>query len=127
MTVSDATDTEDRAEVAREVGHLVREWGSREVRPTVVAREQVGEFPHDLYQQMGELGFFGCCFPESLGGTGAGFRALAAVSESLAWVYPPLSASMNLQAATVPLTIANWGSAEQRETWVPGQIGRAHV
>ena len=59
---------------------------------------------------MGGLGFFGCCFPESLGGTGAGFRALAAVAENLAWVYPPLSASMNLQAATVPLTIANWGS-----------------
>ena len=31
---------------------------------------------------------------------------MAAVAEELAWVYPPLSAAMNLQAATVPLTIA---------------------
>ncbi len=100
----------------------MRDWGLREVRPTVVEREQRAEFPHDLYRQMGELGFFGCCFPESLGGTGAGFRALAAVSENLAYVYPPLSASMNLQAATVPLTIANWGTPEQRDRWVPGLI-----
>ena len=117
-----AADAAERAATAREIGQLVREWGRREVRPTVVEREARAAFPHDLYRQMGELGFFGCCFPESLGGTGAGFRALAAVSENLAWVYPPLSASMNLQAATVPLTIANWGTSEQRERWVPGLV-----
>ena len=71
---------------------------------------------------MGELGLFGCCFPESVGGTGAGFVALAAVAEQLAWVYPPLTAAMNLQAATVPLTIANWGTAEQVARWVPALI-----
>ena len=120
--VSRAHATAERVELAREIGQLVREWGLREVRPSVIERERIGEFPRDLYQQMGGLGFFGCCFPESLGGTGAGFRALAAVSENLAWVYPPLSASMNLQAATVPLTIANWGSPEQQQTWVPGLI-----
>jgi glutaryl-CoA dehydrogenase (non-decarboxylating) len=120
--VSGAQAEAERVELAREIGQLVREWGLGVVRPTVVERERVGEFPRDLYQEMGRLGFFGCCFPESLGGTGAGFRALAAVSENLAWVYPPLSASMNLQAATVPLTIANWGSPEQQQAWVPGLI-----
>jgi alkylation response protein AidB-like acyl-CoA dehydrogenase len=91
---------------------LVRTWGLREVRPRFHELEEAGEFPRELYRQMGELGFFGACFPEELGGTDAGYRALAAVAEELAWVYPPLSASMNLQAATVPLTIANWGSPE---------------
>ena len=66
-------------------------------------------------------------FPESLGGTGAGFRALAAVAEQLAWVYPPLSAAMNLQAATVPLTIANWGDAGRQShagcrVWSPAEL-----
>jgi len=112
----------ERADLAREIGDLVQEWGRREVRPTIAARETAGEFPRDLYAQMGQMGFFGCCFPPEVGGTGAGFRALAAVSEKLAWVYPPLSASMNLQAATVPLTIANWGTPEQRERWVPGLL-----
>jgi glutaryl-CoA dehydrogenase (non-decarboxylating) len=107
---------------AEELAALVREWGLREVRPRVHELEQKGEFPHDLYRQMGDLGFFGCCFPESAGGTGAGFQALAAVAEALAWVYPPLSAPMNLQAATVPLTIANWGSPDLVERYVPGLI-----
>jgi glutaryl-CoA dehydrogenase (non-decarboxylating) len=108
--------------LAPELGRLVREWGMREVRPRVRELEERGEFPREIYRQMGELGLFGCCFPERLGGNGAGFRALAAVAETLAWVYPPLSAPMNLQAATVPLTIANWGSAELVERYVPGLI-----
>jgi glutaryl-CoA dehydrogenase (non-decarboxylating) len=101
---------------------LVREWGTEQVRPQFRELEEKGEFPRDLYRQMGELGFFGCCFPESVGGTGAGFRALAAVAEELAWTYPPLSAAMNLQAATVPLTISNWGTDELVERYVPRLI-----
>ena len=108
--------------LARELGALVRDWGLREVRPRVRELEDAGEFPLHLYRQMGEMGLFGCCFPERLGGNGAGFRALAAVAENLAWVYPPLSAPMNLQAATVPLTIANWGTPELVERYVPGLI-----
>src|SRR5689334_18757381 len=104
-------------ETVESLARLVREWGVERVRPTVWERESSGEFPRDLYAEMGQLGFFGCVFEESLGGTDVGFAALAAVAEQLAWVYPPLSAAMNLQAATVPLTIANWGD----------QIGRAHV
>jgi alkylation response protein AidB-like acyl-CoA dehydrogenase len=92
------------------------------VRPRVRQLEDAGEFPRDLYHQMGEMGLFGCCFPERLGGNGAGFRALAAVAEQLAWVYPPLSAPMNLQAATVPLTIANWGTDELVQRYVPGLV-----
>jgi alkylation response protein AidB-like acyl-CoA dehydrogenase len=106
-------------DAAREMGRLVREWGRREVRPKVVELEQRGEFPRDLYREMGAMGFFGCCFPEEMGGTGVGYAALAAVAEQLAWVYPPLSAAMNLQAATVPLTVANWGSPELVQRYVP--------
>jgi len=113
--VSVETTDEDLVALRR----LVREWGTEQVRPHFKDLEDKGEFPRDLYRQMGELGFFGCCFPEPLGGTGAGFRALAAVAEELAWVYPPLSAGMNLQAATVPLTIANWGSDALVNSYVP--------
>jgi alkylation response protein AidB-like acyl-CoA dehydrogenase len=101
---------------------LVRDFGMREVRPHVIELEAAGEFPRALYRQMGELGFFGCIAPEELGGTAAGYRALAIVSEWLAWSYPPLSAGMNLQAATVPLTIANWGSPDLAERFVPGLV-----
>ena len=113
-------------ETVEALARLVREWGRERVRPFVQEREAAGEFPRDLYAEMGELGFFGCVFDESLGGTDVGFAALAAVAEQLAWVYPPLSAAMNLQAATVPLTIANWGDPDVATRWVPDLVaGRA--
>jgi len=116
----------DDDETVEALARLVREWGRERVRPFVQEREAAGEFPRDLYAEMGELGFFGCVFDESLGGTDVGFAALAAVAEQLAWVYPPLSAAMNLQAATVPLTIANWGDADVIARWVPDLVaGRA--
>lgn len=105
-----------------ELRRLVRTWGERTVRPRIRELEEAGEFPREIYRELGEMGVFGCCFPEELGGSGAGFAALAAVAEELAWVYPPLSAGMNLQAATVPLTIANWGSRELVERYVPALI-----
>ena len=109
-------------DLTEDLSALVRDWGLREVRPRVRELEASGEFPRELYRDMGQLGFFGCCFPEAMGGTGAGYAALAAVAEQLAWVYPPLSAAMNLQAATVPLTIANWGSDEMVQRYVPGLL-----
>jgi alkylation response protein AidB-like acyl-CoA dehydrogenase len=110
-------------ETVEALARLVRDWGRDRVRPFVQEREADGGFPRDLYAEMGELGFFGCVFEEALGGTDVGFSALAAVAEQLAWAYPPLSAAMNLQAATVPLTIANWGEPEVVARWVPDLIG----
>ena len=112
----------DEDESIRALRALVREFGIKEVRPKIRELEEAGEFPRELYRAMGELGFFGACFPEELGGSDAGYCGLAAVAEELAWVYPPLSAAMNLQAATVPLTIANWGTPEIAEEYVPGLI-----
>ncbi|HJY24810.1 MAG TPA: acyl-CoA dehydrogenase family protein, partial [Actinomycetes bacterium] len=67
-------------DLADELAELVRDWGLREVRPRVRELEEKQEFPRELYRDMGRLGFFGCCFPESMGGTAAGYTALAAVA-----------------------------------------------
>lgn len=104
------------------IRELVRDFALAEIRPRIHELEAAGEFPFELYKKMGELGFFGCVFDESVGGTDMGYEALAVVSEGIAWAYPPLSAGFNLQAATVPLAIQRWGSAELVERYVPGLI-----
>ena len=109
----------------RELGmlrKLVSSFARKEITPKISELERAGEFPRELYRRMGELGFFGPMLPEEVGGTELGYRALAIIAEGLAYAYPPLSACMNLQAATVPLTIANWGTGEQRDRYVPGLI-----
>ncbi len=101
---------------------MLRDFGRTKIRPRVRELESKGEFPRDLYRELGALGVFGCIFPEHFGGSDMGFEALAAVSEELAYAYPPLSAGMNLQAATVPLTIKNWGRPDQADYYIPKLI-----
>ncbi len=100
----------------------LRAFGQKEIRPNIRKLEDAGEFPRDIYRRLGALGAFGCMMPEDLGGADMGYEAMAVVAEELAYAYPPLSASMNLQAATVPLTILNWGRPDQVERYVPGLI-----
>jgi alkylation response protein AidB-like acyl-CoA dehydrogenase len=109
----------DESEIA-DLRDLVRNWGQREVRPRLRELEESGEFPRELYRAMGDLGLFGACF-ETDDGPGS-YRALAEISEQLAWVYPPLSGAMNLQAATVPMTIYNWARSDIVDAYVPGLI-----
>ena len=101
---------------------LLQKFCAENIRPRVRELEDAGEFPRELYKELGELGAFGCIFPEELGGSNMGFEALALVAEELAYAYPPVSASMNLQAATVPLMIKNWGRPEQINKYVSGLI-----
>lgn len=110
---------------ARELTALrdtLRAFGRERIRPQVRALEEAGAFPRELYRELGALGAFGCIVPPELGGSAMGYEALAIVSEELAYAYPPLSAAMNLQAATVPLTIRNFGTAAQIARYVPGLI-----
>lgn len=93
-----------------------------EITPEMAAYEASGEFPRALVEKMGAAGFFGAAFPEKLGGTDAGFVAVAAISEAISRVAPEFGYCMNMQGMTCPFTIFNWGSEAQIDDHVPDLI-----
>jgi len=93
-----------------------------EILPNINSFESSGEFPFSLIKKMGDTGFFGAAFPEELGGTNAGFLAVAAISEELSRLSPEFGYAMNMQAMTCPFTIYNWGTEEQISRYVPDLI-----
>ena len=99
-----------------------RHFAKVEIVPKINAFEDSREFPYTLIQKMGEAGFFGAAFPEELGGTNAGFLAIAAISEELSRLSPEFGYAMNMQAMTCPFTIYNWGTEEQISRYVPDLI-----
>ena len=42
------------------------------IAPQAQALDEAGEFPHVLFRQLGDLGFFGMRYPQEVGGSGAG-------------------------------------------------------
>ncbi len=84
----------------------------------IVPRLKEERFDRDLISKMGQLGLFGCAFPESMGGSAAGFLAHSVVCEQISTYDSGLRALFNLQAMTVPYTIMEWGTKETREKYV---------
>lgn len=91
-----------------------RQFAQKEILP----RLKEESFQRDLVEKMGDLGFFGCAFPASVGGTDAGFLAHSIVCEEISRADSGLRSLFNLQGMTVPYTIMEWGSAETRERYV---------
>ena len=60
----------------------VRQFLLTEVAPHAEEWEEARRIPREIYRKMGEAGFLGILFPESLGGAGASiFHALAFLEE----------------------------------------------
>lgn len=114
----DFTRSEDIAAIAE----MAERFVAAEIKPVADGYEASGEFPHAVIEKMGEAGLFGAAFPENLGGTDAGFQAVAAISEIISRTEPAYGYAMNMQAMTCPFTIYNWGNDEQVSRFVPDLI-----
>ncbi|QZT60839.1 acyl-CoA dehydrogenase family protein [Mycolicibacterium austroafricanum] len=77
-----------------------------------------GEPTTDLWQDLAAHGFIGISLPEEFGGGGAGMAELAIVCEETAAHGCPLLLLLVSSAISGEL-IARYGSAEQRQEWLP--------
>jgi alkylation response protein AidB-like acyl-CoA dehydrogenase len=85
----------------------------------VLPKARAGEFPSELWAEAGKLGFLGVNLPEEYGGGGAGVYELALVQEELA----AQGAGMLLTVVSPAICgtiIAKYGTAEQKQRWLPG-------
>jgi alkylation response protein AidB-like acyl-CoA dehydrogenase len=113
---------EEMERIRETVAHFV----TAEIDPEIQHYETEGKFPRPIIEKMGAAGLFGAAFPLKLGGTEAGFLAVAVIAEKLSELAPEFGYAMNMQAMTCPFTILNWGNKEQVERFVPDLItGRA--
>jgi alkylation response protein AidB-like acyl-CoA dehydrogenase len=73
----------------------------------------------ELWAKLGEAGFIGVNIPEAYGGGGGGLTELALVCEELCAQGTPLLLLL-VSAAISAAVIAEFGTEEQRKTWLPG-------
>jgi butyryl-CoA dehydrogenase len=101
------------------IRELTREFTREVVAPAAEELDREHKFPYDIVRQMGEMGLFGLCFPEDVGGVGGDFVSYCIALEELArgdaGVAITLEAAVSLGAAP----IVNFGTTEQKERWLP--------
>jgi len=107
----------DEHEQLREsVGRFV----SNEIAPHVDEWERAREFPRELFERCGELGFLGLKYPEELGGQGGDYVHDAVWIEELSrsGASGGVGAGLGAQTGIATPPIFNFGTPEQHERWL---------
>ncbi|MGH2992694.1 MAG: acyl-CoA dehydrogenase family protein [Solirubrobacterales bacterium] len=108
--------TDEHEQLRESVGRFVR----KEIAPHVDEWEEAREFPRELYERCGELGFLGLKYPEELGGQGGDYVHDAVWIEELSrsGASGGVGAGLGAQAGIATPPIFNFGTPEQHERWL---------
>jgi len=96
----------------------VREFAQAEIAPRARDIDETGEFPADIFKQMGELGFMGLPFPEKYGGAGADYLSFAIALEELAAASGSVAITYNAHVSLGAIPIYLFGTEAQKQQWL---------
>lgn len=105
---------------AEEFRSYVARWVDERLVPQAEALDHVGEFPHDLFRELGELGYYGVMYPESVGGSGLRqpYTCFTVLCEELARGSMGFAAGVCMQGSTATHAIYQWGGAVLHEKYL---------
>ena len=109
-----------------ELRETVRRFVEKEVVPNVADWEERREFPRELFERCGELGFLGLKFPEEYGGQGGTHLHDAIWVEELSrrGASGGVAAGLNAHTSIAMPPVFQFGDEWQRQRWVvPGTKG----
>ena len=94
--------------------------------PIIEECNREGRFPRELVKPMAEMGFFGANL-HGYGCAGMSNVEYGLVTQELERGDSGIRSFVSVQSALVMYPIYTFGSDEQKDEWLPAQIGRAHV
>ncbi|HNR23078.1 MAG TPA: acyl-CoA dehydrogenase family protein [Steroidobacteraceae bacterium] len=96
----------------------IERWVEREVRPIAKQYDHADEYPHELVEQMKELGLFGATISEEYGGLGLSASTYAQIVTAIAavWMAPVGVFNSHLIMAAC---VQRHGTDEQKRRWLP--------
>ena len=93
-------------------------WVEKEVRPIARKFDQADEYPHDLVEQMKELGLFGATISPEYGGLGLSATTYARVVSRIASVWMAPTGIFNSHLIMAQAVERN-GTPAQKAKWLP--------
>ena len=96
----------------------VAEFAADTIAPRASRIDETGEFPRDLVEGASKLGLMGVTIAREWGGAGLDYMTLALAIELLAKASASVSVIVAVNNSLVAEPIAQFGSDEQKETWL---------
>lgn len=98
----------------------VARWVDERLIPRSEVLDRAGDFPRELFRELGELGYYGAMYPESVGGSGLRhpYSCFTVLCEELARGSMGFAAGVCMQGSTATHTIFQWGHAQLHEKYL---------
>jgi alkylation response protein AidB-like acyl-CoA dehydrogenase len=89
-----------------------------QIWPHAPAWDKAHTFPKDVHKGLAELGCYGICVPEELGGAGLSYQSLALVLEEIAAGDGGVSTTISVTNCPVNAILMKYGNAAQQDQWL---------
>lgn len=90
-------------------------FSDEQIAPRAEAIDEAGEFPREIFQEIGALGFFGMRYPEKVGGIGLGLFAYCKAVEEIARGSLSVAACVSMQSMMGTNFVYTLGNEEHHE------------
>ncbi|MBX2964959.1 MAG: acyl-CoA dehydrogenase family protein [Cyclobacteriaceae bacterium] len=101
------------------IAQMVRDFGSREIKPFMMDWDESQEFPIAMFRKMGALGLMGVLVPEQYGGAGFGYLEYVTAIAELAKIDGSIGLSMAAHNSLCTNHILQFGNEEQKHNYLP--------
>ena len=97
---------------------MIDRWVERELRPIVKDYDHADRYPHEVVEQMKELGLFGATIAPDHGGLGLSSATYAKIVMSISSVWMSITGIINSHLM-LALAIEKFGTQQQKSRWLP--------
>lgn len=118
------------AGLGEEIGALrnsVRKFANDRIAPLAAEIDREDRFPRHLWPEMGALGLHGITVSEEYGGADMGYLAHCVAVEEISRASASIGLSYGAHSNLCINQIHRWGTAEQKQRYLPNLISGAHV
>ncbi len=105
----------------------VRRLAAEKIAPIAAQVDRDNEFPHHLWKEFGALGLLGVTADPEYGGSGMGYLAHVVAIEEISRASASVGLSYGAHSNLCVNQINRWGTAEQKEKFLPKLCSGEHV
>jgi alkylation response protein AidB-like acyl-CoA dehydrogenase len=111
--------TFEETENQKMIAQMIRDFGTREIKPYMMDWDERQEFPIDLFHEMGKLGLLGVLVPEEYGGAGFGYLEYITAIVELSKIDGAIGLSMAAHNSLCTNHILQFASDDQKRKYLP--------
>lgn len=105
-----------------EIQKLARDFAQNVIAPVVMKYDEPQEFPHEIAEKLGEMGFMGITFPEEYGGANFSTLDYAIIIEEISRVDPSVGLIVASHNGLCTNHINSFANEEQKKKYLPDLV-----